>query len=245
MKSEEQRKLFRSLLMAGILLAILWLVKCCEVWFQVDWGRYGIYPQTWKGLRGVIFSPLLHADFSHLSANSVPLFVLTAALVYYYGKLSKWIFILSWLLTGFWVWIFTKGDGYHIGASGVVYALAAFHFTSGVLRREPRMMAFSLLVVFLYGGLVWGVFPEYFPGKNISWESHLLGLFVGVILAFFFRKEGPQRKQTYWDEEEDGDDDPDAYWKIPKEEKPEEPKQPPVFPPFVSDSTGSVRNNNS
>jgi len=113
------------------------------------------------------------------------------------------IFFLCWLVTGLWVWIFAVDTGTHIGASGVVYALATFHFTGGLLRREPRMMAFSLLVVFLYGGLVWGISPDFFPGKNISWQSHLLGGVAGIVIAFAFRSEGPQKKVYEWDEDDE------------------------------------------
>lgn len=187
----------------GLLVLVLWLVKIIEVSFQTSFAEYGLLPQTLRGLRGILFSPLLHADWKHLSANSVPLFLLTAGLVYYYGKKARSIFILCWLVTGLWVWIFANDTGTHIGASGVVYALATFHFMGGVLRREPRMMAFSLLVVFLYGGLVWGVIPDFYPEKNISWESHLLGGLAGIVIAIAYRGDGPQRKIYHWDEDEE------------------------------------------
>jgi len=203
----EKRKLFKSLIAPSILLLIIWAIKFYELTFNADFSNLGILPQTVGGLKGIFLSPLIHADISHAFANSVPLFVLTAALYYYYGKMANGIMALSWLITGFWVWIFAKNTGYHIGASGVVYALAAFHFTSGLLRKEPRMMAFSLLVVFLYGGLIWGIYPDFFPEKNISWQSHLLGLVAGVILAFFYRSDGPQRKKYEWEDEEDAEDD--------------------------------------
>jgi len=191
----------------GLLVLLLWLIKITEVAFHTSFADFGLEPQTVKGLRGIIFSPLLHADWAHLSSNSVPLFLLASALFYYYGRQATSIFILCWLVTGLWVWIFAADTGTHIGASGVVYALATFHFTSGILRREPRMMAFSMLVVFLYGGLVWGISPDFFPGKNISWQSHLLGGIAGIILAFGFRKEGPQRKTYQWENEEDDEDE--------------------------------------
>lgn len=187
----------------AILLLILWLIKAVEVGFNISFAELGLLPQTISGLRGLLFSPLLHADWKHLSANSVPLFILASGLFYYYDRKAVIIFILCWFVTGLWVWIFATETGIHIGASGVVYALATFHFISGLLRREPRMMAFSLLVVFLYGGLVWGVIPDFLPEKNISWESHLLGGIAGVVIAFAYRREGPQRKEYVWHDDDD------------------------------------------
>lgn len=203
----EKLKLLKSLVPSAILLALIWGVKLYEIIFHADFYDFGILPQTVTGLRGIILSPLLHADVSHAFANSVPIFILTSALYYYYGRKANSILSFAWLITGFWVWVFAKNTGYHIGASGVVYALVAFHFTSGVLRREPRMMAFSLLVVFLYGGLIWGIYPDFFPEKNISWQSHLLGLAAGIVLSFFYRSDGPQRKEYEWDDEDESDED--------------------------------------
>lgn len=203
MDKDEKQRFFGSMVFPGLLILTLWLIKLVEVGFQVSFADYGLIPQTLIGLRGIFLSPMLHADWAHLSSNSVPLFLLSAGLFYYYGKKAWNIFILCWLVTGLWVWIFAADTGIHIGASGVVYALATFHFTSGILRREPRMMAFSLLVVFLYGGLVWGISPDFFPGKNISWQSHLLGGLAGIVISYAYRTEGPQRKIYQWDEDDD------------------------------------------
>ncbi len=214
METSEKQKILRSLIIPGILLALIWIVKIAEIWLKTDFSFLGLLPQHLSGLKGILFSPFLHADFSHLSANSVPLFLLTAGLFYFYPKPALKILGLLWLTTGFWVWIFAKDTGIHIGASGIVYALAGFHFTGGLLRREPRVMAFSLLVVFLYGSLIWGIVPDLFPEKNISWESHLLGLLAGVIIALFYREEGPQRKKYSWEEEDEYDEpdqEPEAF----------------------------------
>jgi membrane associated rhomboid family serine protease len=205
MDKEEKQRFYGSMLFPAIMVLLMWAIKLIESGFNTSFADYGLQPQTALGLRGILFSPLLHASWAHLSANTVPFFVLTAGLFYYYDKKALTIFILSWLITGLWVWIFAKDTGIHIGASGVVYALATFHFTSGILRKEPRMMAFSMLVVFLYGGLVWGIIPDFFPDKNISWQSHLLGGVAGILLAFAYRDEGPQRKVYEWDEDEDDD----------------------------------------
>jgi len=203
MDKEEKQRFYSSLIFPGFLVLVLWIIKVIEVSFHISFADYGLLPQSFVGLRGILFSPLLHADWAHLSSNSVPLFLLSAGLFYYYGKKAPAILMLCWLVTGIWVWIFAVDTGIHIGASGVVYALATFHFTGGLLRREPRMMAFSLLVVFLYGSLVWGISPDFFPGKNISWESHLLGGLAGIVIAFAYRSDGLQKKIYHWDEEDD------------------------------------------
>lgn len=205
MDKEEKHRFYSSLIFPGLLVLVLWIIKLIEVSFQISFANFGLLPQSLIGLRGILFSPLLHADWAHLSSNSVPLFLLSAGLFYYYGKKAPIILTLCWLVTGLWVWIFAVDTGIHIGASGVVYALATFHFTGGLLRREPRMMAFSLLVVFLYGSLVWGISPDFFPGKNISWESHLLGGIAGIVIAFAYRGEGPQRTIYQWDEDDTED----------------------------------------
>ena len=204
----------------GLLVLLLWLIKITEVAFHTSFADFGLEPQTLKGLRGILFSPLLHADWAHLSSNSVPLFLLSSGLFYYYGKKAGTIFMLCWLVTGLWVWIFAADTGIRIGASGLVYALATFHFTGGILRREPRMMAFSMLVVFLYGSLVWGISPDFFPGKNISWQSHLMGGLAGILIAFGFRKDGPQRKTYVW---EDEDEDEDEDYEGDKEDEVDDP----------------------
>jgi membrane associated rhomboid family serine protease len=213
MEQADKNKLLKSLFLPAILLALIWIIKIVETLLKADFSELGLYPQHLSGLKGILFSPLLHGSWAHLSANSVPLFVLTAGLVYYYNRNAYIILALAWFMTGLWVWIFAKDTGIHIGASGIVYALAGFHFTNGLIRKEPRMMAFSLLVVFLYGGLIWGVIPNFLPDKNISWESHLLGLLAGFILAFFYKPDGFQQKVYSWESEDpdDPDEEPAAF----------------------------------
>lgn len=200
---EEKRRLIASSAIFGSVVALLWAIKAFELISGISLSQFGLLPLQAKGLTGILFSPLLHADLAHLAANSLPLFLLGSALMYYYRSDAWQILIYSWLMTGLFVWLFARGNSYHIGASGVVYALAAFHFVSGIIRREPRLMAFSMLVIFLYGSMVWGVFPELFPEKNISWESHLMGFISGVILAYAYRRSGPQSIKYEWPEDED------------------------------------------
>jgi membrane associated rhomboid family serine protease len=214
--AEEKRKLYNSLFLPVIFLLIIWTIGLIEYLTGAELGRYGLYPRSWEGLLGIITSPLLHADFNHLFANSVPLFVLGASLFYFYRSIALRVFLLIWLFSNIWVWGIGR-EAYHIGASGLVYGLASFLFVSGLIRKEPRLMAISMFVAFLYGSFIWGIFPELFPEKNISWEGHLMGMLAGIIFAIYFKRKGPQKRRYSWEfeEEEEDDDDGPAYWKLP------------------------------
>ncbi|MBW6498566.1 MAG: rhomboid family intramembrane serine protease [Bacteroidales bacterium] len=191
----EKNRMVRSMIIPLAFVVVMWLVKSVEMFFDFDFARYGIFPLTLKGLRGIILSPFIHGDLKHLLNNSIPILVLGSALFYFYREVAKTVLVLSIVITGLWVWVFAR-EAFHIGASGVVYSLAAFLFSSGVIRRHPRLMAISLLVAFLYGSMVWGIFPI---RERVSWESHLMGMVSGVILAMHFRQYGPQRKKYTWE----------------------------------------------
>lgn len=209
----ERIRIRNSLIIGLLIVGLIWLVKLAEWTFSLDLYYLGVYPLKWEGLIGVITAPLIHADAAHAAANSIPLFVSTAVIFYFYRELAWQVYLLIWIITGIWVWSFAR-ESWHIGASGVLYGYISFLFFSGIFRRHVRLMAISLLMVFLYGGLFWGIFPDFFPHMNISWESHLMGGIAGLVIAFFFRKSGVQREEHKWEEEDDDDDDDDGIpWK--------------------------------
>ena len=208
---KEKKRIIKSLIPPLMLIILLWVIKLGEIITNIDLGFLGVYPQKLSGLTGIITGPLVHADMKHLFANSVPLFVLGACLFFFYKEIALRIFVLIYLITGLAVWVGAR-EAYHIGASGVVYGLASFLFFSGIFRRDIKLLAITMLVAFLYGSMVWGIFPELFPEKNISYESHFWGLVIGTILAFYYRKLGPQRKTYDWEEEEEEDDYNDTHY---------------------------------
>lgn len=210
----EKKKLFQSALFPALFILLLAIIHFIENHLGFPLTQYGITPLSPHGLIGIFAAPLLHADFAHLMANSVPLFILGTALFYFYKDTAVRVILYSWIIAGGWTWLFARGSGVHIGASGLVYALAAFHFVSGIIRKHKGLSAFSLFVVFIYGSMIWGIFPDFFPKKNISWESHLMGGIIGLILAFFYREKGPQKREYLWEDEEEEDDDENAYWKV-------------------------------
>jgi len=193
------------MLIPGVFVFLMWLVKIIEVLFDLDLSRFGIYPFSLEGLPGIIFSPFIHANFGHLFNNSLPLFFLGTALFYFYSEIAVKVSLWTYLLTGILVWLAGR-SAWHIGASGLIYGLASFLFFSGIIRKYFRLVALSLLIVFLYGSMVWGIFPNIY--KEVSWESHMLGFISGIILAVAYRKEGPQAPVYEWlDEENETDND--------------------------------------
>ncbi|NWF50009.1 MAG: rhomboid family intramembrane serine protease [Ignavibacteriaceae bacterium] len=177
----------------------MWIVFLVSYFSDAHLGTFGILPRSVYGIPGIFFSPLIHADFTHLISNTFPLFILGTGIFYFYPNAAYKSLMLIYLITGTLVWIFAR-QVFHIGASGVIYGFVAYIFFSGLIRRDSKSIALSLLVVFLYGGLIWGILPG---NRGISWESHLFGSVAGIISAVVFRKSDPPKKRYDWETEED------------------------------------------
>lgn len=210
--NKDLKLIIRSFLPGLVLVLLLFSVKGYEWLAQVSLSDYGVFPRKTSGLRGILCMPLLHSDWEHLLSNAIPLLILLSGMRYFYPTLAFKVFLWVYLLSGFWLWLGGR-PSYHVGASTLVYGLTVFLFFSGVYRKDTRLMAFSMLVVFLYGGLVWGLLPFV---EKISWEGHLFGSLAGLLMSFSFRKQGPQRPLYSWDFSNDAEveDGPDAYWRI-------------------------------
>jgi membrane associated rhomboid family serine protease len=198
----EKGKFIAAVTIPGILLILMWLLKVAETIIGFSTVKYGIHPLHLDGLQGIVLAPLIHSGFKHLAANSLAFVVLGTGLFYFYRQIALKSFIAIWILSGIWVW-FGGRDSYHIGASGVIYGMAAFLFVSGLIRKDTGLAALTLIVTFLYGSLIWGAIPGFLPDKQISWEAHLGGMVSGIIMAVYYRKSGPERKKYQWEIEEE------------------------------------------
>lgn len=196
------KRFYLSLVFPVVFVLLIWMVFLIDLSLDLDLHYYGLYPRKVSGLWGILFSPLLHGSLKHIIANTIPVLVLSTGLFYFYRDLAIRVFIFSYLMTGIFMWFLAR-PSYHIGASGLIYSLSGFLFFSGVLRKHIGLMAISLIIVFQYGSLVWGIFPL---EEKVSWEGHLLGLVSGIIMALIFRNKGPQVRKFPW-ELEDFDDD--------------------------------------
>ena len=186
---------------------LLWMVKLVEYFGGLDFTQFGIYPRRVDGLAGVLSSPLIHGSFAHLFANTAPIIVIGTMLLYGYPRAAKVLLPVVYLGSGIAVWLFAR-EAYHIGASGLAFGMLFFVLTVGILRWDRRAIALSLVVFFLYGGMIWGVLPV---AREVSFEAHLSGALIGVVLAFLLRQRDPEptRKQYSWESEEAETDDYD------------------------------------
>lgn len=195
---EGLNKFKKSLLIPFSFAVFIWIIHIVQSTYNLPFAHYGILPRSFIGVAGILSAPLIHADYSHIISNTPTLIILGVAVMYFYPHSALKVFTMLYLLTGVLVWLFAR-EVFHVGASGIIYGLLGFLFFSGIIRRDSRAIALSLLVTFIYGGLIWGVLPGV---KGISWESHLFGGITGIIAAFLFRKEDPYIKYK-WEEEDD------------------------------------------
>lgn len=196
--------LMLSAMWIGFLLQNLGLIENCDG---------SLIPLVPEGLKGVIFSPLLHGNLEHIAGNSIPIAVLFFLLYQFYPKLANNVLFWGWICTGLIVWLlppmnfFGQEPVYSciIGASGIVYMLAFFIFFSGIFRKNKTLLTVALVVALYYGSLIWGIFPEELfykldqPSK-ISWQAHLSGAIVGLALALIFKnKHREKNKKFIWE----------------------------------------------
>lgn len=201
---------FSNSVIVAPLIAVLtiWTVYWIELRLEMNLNDYGVNPRTLEGLRGVIFSPFIHGSLDHLYNNTIPLAILMAALFYFYRKVALKTLILGVLFSGLITWGIGRRS-YHIGASGVIYLLASFIFFKGIFTKYYRLVALSLMVVFIYGSLLWYIFPI---KDGISWEGHLGGFIMGLVLAFFLKSPVPSSKKFAW-EHDDYNEEEDEFLK--------------------------------
>jgi len=175
MEKEKYIKPIKNLL---YIIVFLWIVHILSYFFAIN--QYGIVPRDISGLWGILFAPVLHNDFSHLTANSVSLFILGMFLITLEHRKSYWIIFALIILGGAGTWLIGRSGAVHIGASGVIYGILGYLITRGLFKRDFKSILISLAVFLLYCGMIFGVLPV---NSSMSWESHLCGFISGIILA--------------------------------------------------------------
>jgi len=224
---------FESIFVPILLVLMMWVIFILQ-YFGLITECYGIIPWNIDGLKGILFAPLLHGSWGHLINNTITFTVVTFLVFQFYNRIAYYVMILGWIFTGLFVWLipsFASNIGFydscHIGASGLIYVFTFFLFFSGIFIREAKLIAISLIVVFLYGGMIWGVLPQELfgfsqTGNPISWQSHLGGAITGTFMAFIFRKYLKiDKNKPSWEQNNYNTEKDEELWATYKENFPE------------------------
>lgn len=176
-----------------IFIATIWGVFLLECVVPFDLLSFGVTPRTLHGLVGIPAMPFLHANLQHIASNTLPLFVLLILLAG--SKARSWEVVTEiGLLGGILLWLCGR-TATHVGASGLIFGLIAFLIVSGWLERRFVPLVVSLVVTFVYGGiLLWGVIPRI--GTHVSWDGHLLGAVAGGVIAYLMTKNPTPHEAT-------------------------------------------------
>ena len=192
MDTEQQLKISKSIFLVPIVFVlVIWILYAIEITFGYNFNTYGVYPRNLVGLRGVFLTHFIHSNTNHLFNNSIPLFVLLSSLFYFYRTIAYKVLLYGALWSGLLTWTIAR-ESYHIGASGIVYVLFSFVFFSGIIKKHYRLVALSLIIIFLYGSMIWYVLPI---KEGMSWEGHLSGFVTGFFFAFIKRNKGIVKKE--------------------------------------------------
>lgn len=169
----------RPAIAVAVMLAVMWVSEIADIAFDGRLDRFGIRPRRFDGLDGIVFSPFLHDGFGHLVANSVPFLLLGAVIALGSARRFLLVTVIIAGVAGLGTWLTGPANSVHIGASGLVFGYVTYLVSRGIFARNLAYLAGGLVVLMVYGGVLWGLLPR--PG--ISWQGHLFGAVGGVLAA--------------------------------------------------------------
>lgn len=205
---QDRARIRRAIKITVSFVAVIWAVWIFENLIGVRFSASGIFPRHLFGLIGIPLAPFLHDSLKHIVSNTAPALVLGTALLYTYPKAARLALPVIYIGSGIGVWIFGRAS-IHIGASGVVQGMMFFLFVIGILRRDRLSIAIALMVLFLYGSMIWGIVPG---APDVSWEAHLSGAVLGAVMAYLLSDLDPEHGKKRYDWEDDDErNDAEVY----------------------------------
>ncbi len=207
--SSERRQFIHAIFIPLIFVILMLLSFLLEKGMNWNFHSAGIFPRKFENLWGVFSLVFVHADWSHLANNAFSFLILASSLYFFYKQIASKVLLISYIFSGLILWVIGR-ESWHIGASGLIYSLAFFLFFSGLIRKHIPLISISFIVTILYGNMIWHIFPWQIKDP-ISWEGHLAGAIVGLVLSIMYKSSGPQKPIKHWGEE-DEENEEDAFW---------------------------------
>lgn len=210
---KQKRQFINAVFLPAIISILIISTFLLEKGMGWDFHTGGVYPRRIENIWGIFTLVFIHNDWGHLTNNIISFVILGSLLYYFYMPIANKVMLISYISSGLILWIIGR-DSWHIGASGLIYSLAFFLFFSGMIRKHIPLIAISFIIAFVYGGIIWHIFP-WQVNDPISWEGHLAGGMIGLLLSVIYRNEGPQKPVHVWEDEDDSieyiseDDDPE------------------------------------
>jgi membrane associated rhomboid family serine protease len=168
-----------------LLLAGMWMLELLDQLSGNQLDQLGIHAREVDGMPEILTAPFLHAGWDHLISNSLPFLVL-GFLVLLSG-LARWLVssLIIIVVSGMTAWLLTPANTIILGASGLIFGWLTYLLARGLWSRRPAQVVIAVLVLLVYGGLIWGVFPG---NTGISWQAHLGGAIAGVLAAWLLHR---------------------------------------------------------
>ncbi|HEU5149861.1 MAG TPA: rhomboid family intramembrane serine protease [Iamia sp.] len=180
--------LLRPFVLVGLVVAAMWVSEGVDLVLPGQpLNRWGIRPRSARGVLGIPLAPFLHDGLRHLFANTIPFLVMGGAIAA--GSIGRFVRVAAivGVTSGVGVWLFARGGTTHLGASGLVFGFLTYLLARGVIARKASWMLGGLVVLLVYGGILWGLLPR--PG--ISWTGHVFGAAGGVLAAWVLHRRTP------------------------------------------------------
>lgn len=181
----------RPALPVAVMVAVMWATEIVDLPLDGRLDRFGIRPRRFDGLDGIVFSPFLHGGFGHLIANTLPFLLLGVAIAIGSARRFLVVTAIVAVVGGLGTWLTGPANSVHIGASGLVFGFVTYLVSRGIFARNLAYLAGGLVVLMVYGGVLWGLLPR--PG--ISWQGHLFGAVGGIVAARLVHPPAPGRSQ--------------------------------------------------
>lgn len=182
------REIKRQAMTLGVIVAIFWLVEILDwIFFHGSLDTLGVRPRSLIGLRGILFAPFLHANLGHLLANTFPFLILGWFVLVRRERDFVVVSVIAAVVSGLGIWLIGPSRSIHIGASGIIFGYFGYLLLRGYFERSLSSVLWSVLVVFLYGGMLFGVIPR---AAGVSWQAHLFGFIGGGLAAYLLVNRG-------------------------------------------------------